>query len=259
MRYFIVFLSFLLSTTTAHAEIKKQTIEYKDGDTVMEGYFVYDDAIEGKRPGVVVVHDWMGFGPYANGRAEQLAQLGYAALAVDIYGKGVRPKNQDEAGTQAGIYKDDRSLMRERARSGLQALLDQAVVDPEHVAAMGYCFGGTVALEMARAGMPLKGVVTFHGGLSTPMPADKGDIKAKVLTLHGADDPFVLSGEVADFQKEMNSAGADWQMVYYSGAVHSFTHLDAGNDNSKGAAYNEKADKRSWEAMKVFFDELFKK
>jgi dienelactone hydrolase len=258
MRYFMFALCFLLLSTAAHAEIKKQTIEYKDGDTTLEGYLVYDDAIQGKRPGIVVVHDWMGFGPYANGRAEQLAALGYAALAVDIYGKGVRPKNQDEAGKQAGIYKGDRNLMRSRAKAGLDTLLAQPMVDPNHVAAMGYCFGGTVALEMARAGMPLNGVVTFHGGLQTPMPAKKGDIKAKILNLHGADDPLVGPAEVAEYQKEMNSAGADWQMVYYSGAVHSFTRPDAGNDPSKGVAYNEKADKRSWEAMKVFFKEIFK-
>ena len=259
MRNILLILGFLLTSVTAHAEIKKQTIEYKDGDTTLEGYLVYDDAVQGKRPGIVVVHDWMGFGPYANGRAEQLAQLGYVALAVDIYGKGVRPKNPDEAGKLAGIYKSDRKLMRERAKAGLDTLLAQPMVDPQRVVALGYCFGGTVALEMARAGMPLDGVVTFHGGLATNMPAKKGDIKAKILNLHGADDPFVPPAEVADYQKEMNSAGADWQMVYYSGAVHSFTRPDAGSDNSKGAAYNEKADKRSWEAMKEFFSEIFNK
>jgi dienelactone hydrolase len=149
--------------------------------------------------------------------------------------------------------------MRTRAKAGLDTLLAQPNVDPKNVVAIGYCFGGTVALEMARAGMPLGGVVTFHGGLATNMPAKKGDIKAKILNLHGADDPFVAPPEVADYQKEMNSAGADWQMVYYSGAVHSFTRPDAGNDNSKGAAYNEKADKRSWAAMQTFLGEVFNK
>lgn len=253
-----IFLSLILSSN-AFAELQKKTIEYKDGDTVLEGYLVYDDAVAGARPGVIVVHDWMGFGPYGNGRAEQLAQLGYAALAVDIYGKGVRPQNTDEASKQAGYFKEHRDVLRRRALAGLEALKQESVVDPQRIAAIGYCFGGTTVLEMARAGMPLSGVVSFHGGLSTDMPAAKGDIKSKVLVLHGADDPYVPPDEVAGFTKELNAAGADWQMVQYSGAVHSFTRKDAGDDNSKGAAYNANADKRSWEAMKIFFDELFNK
>ena len=255
-RIFIV--TFFFLTSIAHAELKKETIEYKDGGATLEGYFVYDDAIEGKRPGIIVVHDWMGLGPYGNGRAEQLARLGYAALAVDIYGKGVRPKSQDEAAQQAGLYKGDRDLLRKRAKAGLDVLKAQNVVDPQRLAAIGYCFGGTTVLEMARSGMDLAGAVSFHGGLATPMPAERGDVKSKVLVLHGADDPYESPAEVADFQKEMNLAGVDWQMVYYSGAVHSFTRKDAGDDNSKGAAYNERADKRSWEAMKAFFVEIFK-
>ncbi len=244
---------------TASAELQKKNIEYKDGDTVLEGYLVYDDAIEGKRPGVIVVHDWMGFGSYGNGRAEQLAHLGYAALAVDIYGKGVRPKNSDEAAKEAGYYKEHRDILRRRALAGLETLEKEDVVDSKRIAAIGYCFGGSTVLEMARAGMPLTGVVSFHGGLATSMPAGKGDIKSKVLVLHGADDPFESQEEISNFKNELNDAGADWQMVYYSGAVHSFTRKDAGNDNSKGAAYNERADVRSWEAMKAFFNELFNK
>jgi dienelactone hydrolase len=252
-----VLILFFLSIP-AHAELQKKNIEYKDGDTTLEGYFVYDDAIQGKRPAVLVVHDWMGFGPYGNGRAEQLAQLGYAALAVDIYGKGVRPQNADEASKQAGYYKEHRDILRRRAQAGLDTLKSEDVVDPNRVAVIGYCFGGTTALEMARAGMPLAGVVSFHGGLATNMPTDKESIKTKVLVLHGADDPFESQEEISNFKKELNDAGADWQMVYYSGAVHSFTRKDAGDDNSKGAAYNERADKRSWEAMKSFFTEIFK-
>jgi dienelactone hydrolase len=257
MRYLSFILVSLLLSTAAHAGLKKETIEYKDGDTPLEGYLVYDDAVEGKRPGIIVVHDWMGPGAYSNGRAEQLAQLGYAAFAVDIYGKGVRPKDQKEAGELAGKYKEDRALMRSRLKAGLDTLLAQTVVDGGRVGAIGYCFGGTAALEMGRAGMDVSGVVSFHGGLQAPVPAQKGALKAKVLVLHGADDPLVPPEEVEDFQKEMNSSGADWQMVYYSGAVHSFTRPDAGDDKSKGVAYNEKADKRSWEAMKVFFSEIF--
>jgi dienelactone hydrolase len=257
MRKVMVILILFFVSITAHAELQKKNIEYKDGDTTLEGYLVYDDALEGKRPAVLVVHDWMGFGPYGNSRAEQLAQLGYVALAVDIYGKGVRPQNSDEASKQAAYYKEHRDVLRRRAQAGFDTLKNEAVVDPERMAAIGYCFGGTTVLEMARAGVPLAGVVSFHGGLATSMPADKGGINAKVLVLHGADDPFVPTEEVAGFTQEFDQAGADWQMVYYSGAVHSFTRKDAGNDNSKGAAYNESADKRSWEAMKTFFNEIF--
>lgn len=248
---------FLFCSTAAQAELKKEFIEYKQGDTALEGYVVYDDAVEGKRPGVIVVHDWMGFGEYGNWRAEELAKLGYVALAVDIYGKGVRPKDTKEASEQAGKYKGGRALLRERVLAGLNELKKNPLVDTDKTAAIGYCFGGTTVLELARSGADVAGVVSFHGGLNTPTPEDAKNIKSKVLVLHGADDPYVPAEEVAAFQKEMRDAGADWQMVYYSGAVHSFTHKNAGNDNSKGAAYNEKADKRSWEDMKQFFGEIF--
>lgn len=259
MRSLTLFLAVILLACPASAELQKKFVEYQDGETTLEGYLVYDDAVEGKRPGIIVVHDWMGFGTYGNGRAEQLAALGYAALAVDIFGKGVRPSNAEEASKQAGYYKEHRDILRKRALAGLEFLSKEPMVDVQNMAAIGYCFGGTTVLEMARAGMPLSGVVSFHGGLSTSLPAAQGDVKAKVLVLHGADDPFVPSQEVDGFTKEFNLAKADWQMVFYSGAVHSFTRKDAGDDNSKGAAYNERADKRSWEAMKVFFEELFKK
>lgn len=246
--------------TPLQAGIHTEWIEYKDGDTVLEGYLVFDEKYlreKSMNPAVIVVHDWMGFGAYANGRAEQLAQLGYVALAVDIYGKGVRPKDVGEASQQAGLYKSDRTLLRRRALSGYEVLKAHPLVDPRRIAAIGYCFGGTTVLEMARSGADLAGVVSFHGGLSTPTPQDAHNIKAKVLVLHGADDPYVPPTEVAAFEKEMNEGSVDWQMIFYSGAVHSFTHKGAGNDNSKGAAYNEKAEQRSWEAMKQFFQEIF--
>ena len=184
--------------------------------------------------------------------------VGFTALAVDIYGKDVRPKNTDEASQQAGLYKGDRKLLRARAKAGLDVLKNNPTVDPAKIAAIGYCFGGTTVLEMARDGQDLAGVVSFHGGLQTNMPAKVGAVKAKVLVLQGADDPYVPMAEREVFQKEMTNAKADWQMDYYSGAVHSFTRWDAGTDNSKGAAYNKNADKRSWEAMKTFFKEIFK-
>lgn len=242
---------------SARAEIRTETIEYKQGDVTLEGFHAYDDSIQGKRPAVLIVHQWKGLGDYEKKRAEMLAKLGYNVFAADIYGKGIRPASPKEAGALAGKYKSDRALLRERVKAGLAALRKNDMTDPKKVAAIGYCFGGTTVLELARSGADLSGVVSFHGGLSSPNPADAKNIKAKVLVLHGADDPHVMP-EVPDFQEEMRKAGVDWEFVSYGGAVHSFTDWNAGNDNSKGAAYNEKADKRSWEAMKEFFAEIFR-
>jgi dienelactone hydrolase len=248
----------LMLTSFAQAAIQTKPIEYKQGDAVLDGTLIYDDAIPGKRPGVVVIHDWMGPGAFVYGRAAELAKLGYTAFVADIYGKGVRPKDSQEASALAGKFKNDRPEMRARARAALDILAVQPQTDPLRVAAIGYCFGGTTALEMARAGAPLAGVVSFHGGLSTPTPQDAKKIKAKVLVLHGAADPHVPPAEVAAFEKEMDDGKVDWTLVKYSGAVHAFAVPGAGNDPSKGAAYNAAADRRSWQAMKDFFVEIFK-
>jgi dienelactone hydrolase len=247
----------ILAAVFVHAEIRTEPVEYRDGNTVLEGYISFDSKSAAKRPGVLIVHDWMGVGPYVKKRAEELAKLGYTAMAVDIYGKGVRPKNPKEAGELAGKYKGDRALYRRRLQLGLSQLEKHMTVDKSRMAAMGYCFGGTGALELGRAGAPLKGIVSFHGGLDTPTPKDARNIKGKVLVLHGADDPYVPEDQVKAFEDEMRTAGLDWQLVKYSKAVHAFTNPEAGNDPSKGAAYNAEADKRSWEAMKVFFAEIF--
>lgn len=244
----------------AMAELQKKNIEYKDGDQVFEGYYVYDDAFKGARPGILVIHDWMGLGPQSNARTrcEMLAKSGYAAFACDMYGKGVRPTNATEAAVEAGKFYKDRSLFRSRAGFGLTWLKAQSEVNPNKVAAIGYCYGGAAVLELARSGADILGVVTFHGGLSNASPDDARNIKAKLLILHGADDPFVKPEEVAGFEKEMTDAKVDWQLVKYAGAVHSFTNPAAGDDPAKGAAYNERADKRSWVAMKDFFEEIFR-
>jgi len=242
----------------ANAAIKTKLVEYRQGDTVLEGYLAWDDARTTRRPGVLIVHEWTGINAHMRQRAEMLAKLGYVAFAADIYGKGIRPTDPSEAARIAGIYKSDRPLMRARVRAGLDELKRQKLVDPLRLAAIGYCFGGTTVLELARDGADLKGVISFHGGLSTPTPQDAKNIRGKVLALHGADDPFVKPDEVAAFQNEMRVGGVDWQFVSYGNAVHSFTNAAAGTDNSKGAAYNQKADRRSWEAMKVFFAEIFK-
>ncbi len=244
---------------SATAEIKTEVIEYKQGDTVLEGFLAYDGASDKPRPGVLLVHDWMGVGDYAKSRAKQLAELGYVAFAADIYGKGVRPADAKEASALAGKYKGDRALYRERLQAGLAQLTSNQLVAPGQVAAIGYCFGGTGVLEVARSGQNVKGVVSFHGGLGSPTPGDAKNVKGRVLVLHGADDPFVKPDEVAAFKKEMEDAKVKYEFVAYPGAVHSFTRPDAGNDNSKGAAYNEAADKQSWAAMKKFFGELFGK
>jgi dienelactone hydrolase len=258
MRQLLLLLTLLCLAVTAEAAVKTKIVEYKQGDTVLEGYLAWNDAKSGDRPGVLVVHEWTGIDAHIKQRTEMLAKLGYVAFAADIYGKGIRPTAQADAAKMAGIYKNDRALMRARARAGLEELKKQKFVDPQRLAAIGFCFGGTTILELARDGANVNGIVTFHGGLSTPTPQDARNIKGKVLALHGADDPFVKVDEVAAFQDEMRKANVDWQFVSYGNAVHSFTNIAAGTDNSKGAAYNEKADKRSWEAMKIFFAEIFK-
>jgi dienelactone hydrolase len=189
----------IMVAMSARSEIVFKPVEYKQADAVLEGLSVYDDALQGKRPAVLVVHQWKGLGDYEKKRAEMLARLGYNVFAVDIYGKGVRPQTPQEAGAEAGKYKNDRALLRARVRAGLDVLMHHELTDPKRVAAIGYCFGGTTVLELARGGAEITGVVSFHGGLSTPNPNDAKNIKAKVLALHGADDPNVPPKEVAGF------------------------------------------------------------
>ncbi len=247
----------MTTVLTSRAAIHTETVEYKQGDTTLEGYLAYDDSISGKRPGVLVVHQWMGLTGYEKHRAEQLAALGYVAFCADIYGKGVRPKDTSEAGALAGKYKGDRALLRARVNAGLDTLEKNELVDTSRVAAIGYCFGGTTVIELARSGANIAGVVSFHGGLDSPTPADGKNIKGKVLVLAGADDPFQKPEDLTAFESEMRDSKVDWQIVFYGGAVHAFTQPNPGFVNA-GAKYNEKADKRSWEAMKAFFAEIFK-
>ena len=241
----------------ARAALHTEDVQYSHAQTALEGYVAYDDAMVGRRPGVLVVHEWMGLGPYAKRRAEQLAQLGYIAFAADMYGKGVRAKDHEEAAKLAGIYRSDRQLMRGRILAALERLKQFGVTDPTRIAAIGYCFGGTSALELARSGADVLGVVTFHGGLDTPNPADAKNIKARILVLHGANDPFVTQEQVKAFEEEMHQAGVDYRLIQYPGAVHSFTVTEAGSDPSTGMAYNEEADRKSWEEMKAFLSNLF--
>ena len=257
MKKLFICSTLLLAAISLRAAIQSKTVEYKQGDATLEGYLAYDDAITGARPGVLVVHQWLGLTDYEKHRAEQLASLGYVAFCADIYGKGVRPQNTTDAGIEATKYKSDRTLLRARVNAALDVLKKNKLVDTKRVAAIGYCFGGTTVLELARSGADIAGVVSFHGGLDSPTPADGKNIKCKVLACHGADDPFEKPEDLAAFEKELRDAKVDWRLIKYGGAVHSFTQPMAGNDNSKGAAYNEKADKRSWQDMKNFFAELF--
>jgi dienelactone hydrolase len=249
----------IFAGSTSFAKIKSETVTYKDGSNELEGVIVYDDALVKKKklPGIIVVHDWMGVGDYVKMRAEQMAGLGYVALVADIYGKGVHPKDMKEAGELATKYKaGERKDMRSRGVAAYNLLASNKYVDAHKISVMGYCFGGTAALEMAKQGLDLKGVVSFHGGLSSVSPEDAKKIKAQVLVLHGAIDPNVPPAEVAQFQKELNDAKVNYEFVAYSGAVHAFTEKHAGNDISKGAAYNETADRRSFAEMKSFLTEV---
>ncbi len=258
MKFLLVATALFALAAVCHAAVHTETVTYKHGDTVLEGYLAYDDAQAGKRPGVLVVHEWLGLNDHAKKRAEMLAELGYVAFACDMYGKGVRGAGPQDGPKLSAPFKDDRKLMRARANAGLDVLRNHAMVDTTKLGAIGFCFGGTTALELARAGTDLRGVVGFHAGLSTSMPAQRGQVKAKVLVCQGADDPHVPPPEVAGFEDEMRKAGVDWELNTYGGAVHSFTN-HAANDKAHGVAYNAEADRRSWQAMKDFFVEVFAK
>jgi len=253
----LVFTTLLFAAASLRAEIKETVVEYKSGDVICEGLHVVDTSKVGKLPSVLIIHQWTGLSENEKMRARILAELGYNVFAADVYGKGIRPQ-PPAAGQEAGKYKSDRQLYRERMLAALEVLGKNPHTDPTKVAAIGYCFGGTGVLELARSGAMVKGVVSFHGGLDSPAPADGKNIKGKVLALHGADDPFVPAKDIAAFEKEMQDAKVEYKLVSYPGAVHAFTQKAAGSDNSKGAAYNEAADKASWEEMRAFFTRIFK-
>jgi dienelactone hydrolase len=243
---------------TAQAEIKTKTVEYKQGETVLEGFLAWDDAQQGKRPGVLVVHEWNGLNDYIKMRAEMLAKLGYVAFAPDIYGKGVRPANMQQSAQESSKYFKDRPLMRQRVQAGLEQLNSNSLVDTTKIAAIGYCFGGTTALELGRSGADIAAIVTFHAGLSNPSPEDAKNIKARVLVLQGANDPYAKPADVDKFEDEMRATKVDWQFVSYGGAVHGFSNPN-NHDPEHGLVYDQKADQRSWKAMQDFFDEIFAK
>jgi len=259
LRLSLILLFVLGTSTLAHAKVVEKLIDYKDGDAVLQGYLVYDNANTNARPGVLVVHEWWGLNDYAKKRARQLAELGYVAFAADIYGKGIGATTADKAKKLSGPFYANPEMFRKRVLAGLGVLKSQALVKDQNLAAIGYCFGGTAVLELARSGTEIAGVASFHGGLSSAKPATKGSVKTRLLVLTGADDPYVPPQQVADFQKEMSIDPIDYQIVSYSGAVHAFTNPAAGNDPSKGVAYNAVAARRSWVMMKTFLVEILMK
>lgn len=242
-----------LIATLSQAQMKN--VAYKAGAQKLSGVAVIPERRIKTAPGILILPAWRGIDKHSKEVAENLGKLGYFAFVADIYGEGNYPKDNTEAAKQAGYYKKNYTEYQKR----IALALDQLVLlgaNKDKVVIIGYCFGGTGALEAARSGMHAKGVVSFHGGLAKDAARKTETIKTKVLVCHGADDPNVPEEEVLNFQKEMRTAKVDWQMVYYANAVHAFTEPEAGSDNSKGAAYNEKADKRSWQHFMDFLKEV---
>jgi len=250
----------LLVSLATQAGVVGREVSYQTGDTTLKGYLAYDDAIQGMRPGILVVHEWWGQNAYARQRAELLAKLGYTALAVDMYGEGKTAEHPDEAGKFAGAVRQNLPLMKARFLAAREFLNDQPTVNPEKFAAIGYCFGGSVVLEMAIEGVDLDAVASFHGslgGLSTPQA---GAVKAKILVANGADDPFVTAQQIAAFKTMMDAAGAAYTFINYPGARHSFTNSGAdqmGEHFNLPLAYNAPADSASWKALEQFLRNVF--
>ncbi len=256
LKYFPALLLTLILATEVQAKLVTKTVEYKQDGTVCKGYLAYDDALKGKRPGVLVVHEYWGLNDFTRKKAEQLAGLGYVAFAADIYGQGLVTQDPQEAARLAGGLRGNKPLLRSRAQAALKVLSETPPADQQRLGAIGFCFGGTTVLELASSGADLKGVVSFHGGLTSPAPEELKGIKTAILVLHGADDPHVKAEDIAAFQDAMKQGGIDWQMVFFGGAVHAFMN-PAANNRAAGVAYDPRAARRSWQYMQDFFKELF--
>ncbi len=251
-----------IGLTSVQAKVVGKTVEYTVQGVMMKGYLAYDNNVKEKRPGILVVHEWWGLNDYVRKRARMLAELGYTALALDMYGEGKQAEHPDDAGKFSSELMKNFDTAKARFIAAEELLKKEPTVDPERLAAIGYCFGGGVALNMARQGADLKGVVSFHGGLMAIKPSEPGAIKAKILVLHGGDDKFTTPEQVGAFKDEMTKAGVDYKFIVYPGAMHSFTNPDAtayGKKFNLPLAYNKKADTESWAEMKKFFNEIFKK
>ncbi len=260
MKNFLLALSLCCFGSAVQAAVQGKEVSYQADGTTLKGYIAYDDAIKGKRPGVLVVHEWWGQNEYARKRARMLAELGYTALAVDMYGDGKVADNPDDAGRLASEVSMNMQIAKARFEAGMQLLSNHETVDANEIAAFGYCFGGGVVLNMARIGEDLKGVASFHGVLGTDNPAMRWKIRARIISFSGEADPMIGADKVAGFKQEMESAGVHYRVVTYPGAKHAFTNPDAdelGKKFNMPIAYNAAADKDSWEQAKVFLREVF--
>ena len=236
--------------------IQTRTIDYQDGEVDLQGYLAWDDAVEGKRPGVMIAHAWAGRSDFENGKAEELAKLGYVGFALDNFGKGILGRNTEENSALIQPFLDDRAMLQGRLQIALDVLKGLDEVDASRVAAIGFCFGGLCVLDLARTGTDLAGVVSFHGLFGSPGNTAGNKIKAKVLALHGWDDPMAPPDQVVSLDEELSSMGADWQLHGYGNTMHAFTNPQA-NDPDFGTGYNPDADRRSWNAMQNFLSEIF--
>lgn len=244
----------------AQAELQSREIDYRVDDKTFTGYLAYDDEVSGERPGVLVVHEWWGHGDYVRRRADMLAELGYAAFALDMYGSDKYAEHPEKAQAFMQAVTGNQQAARERFEAALSLLREQSVVDADEVAALGYCFGGAVVLNMARAGLDLDGVVSYHGMLGTDSPAQPGDIEAKIRVFTGAADPMVPEEQVRAFREEMKNAGADFEVRSYPGAKHGFTNpaaTEAGQRFDMPIAYDVEADADSWRRTRRFLEQLF--
>ncbi|NKB82421.1 MAG: dienelactone hydrolase family protein [Nitrospirales bacterium] len=256
-RIFLICLCFCLTATLTQAEIQTKTITYQDGDQQLEGFLAWDDTIQDKQPGVLVVHEWWGLNNYARHRATQLAALGYVAFAADMYGKGQVTTHPDEAGKWMNTIQQNIQAWQTRAQKALAVLQAQTLVDSQRLAAIGYCFGGATVVQLAYSGAPVKGIVSFHGSLPLPPNTQQAKTKAKIFIAHGHADPFISKAHIQNFQTALDQAGVDWQMVLYAGARHSFTNPGADQHGMDALRYDQDADRRSWQHMQLFFDEIF--
>lgn len=260
MKY-LVLLGSLLFAPHIQAALHEENVDYRAGDTLLKGYLVWDDAKGDKQPGVLVVHEWWGLNDYARKRARMLADLGYTALAVDMYGDGKYSEHGKDAAAFMNAVTGRAGLARQRFEAARELLVSRPQVDAGKIAAIGYCFGGATVLNMARQGVDLAAAVSFHGNLATETPAQAGKVKAKILALNGAADTFVTPESIAAFKQEMAQAGADYRFVDYPGVIHGFTNPDAdrlGKLNGLAVAYNAEADRQSWAAMRELFRQVFK-
>ena len=236
--------------------IQTRTFDYQDGDVDLQGYLTWDDAVEGKRPGVLIAHAWAGRSDFENTKAEELAKLGYVGFALDNYGRGILGTNTEENSALIQPFLDDRVMLQGRMQIALEVLKGLDDVDASRVAAIGFCFGGLCVLDLARTGTDICGVVSFHGLFGSPGNTAGNKIKAKVLALHGWDDPMAPPDQVVSLAEELSSMGADWQVHGYGNTMHAFTNPQA-NDPDFGTVYSPDADRRSWNAMQDFLSEIF--